>query len=295
MMADIGLLDLLGFSFFQRALIGGSIAAVACAAVGVIILLRKEAMIGHGIAHVSFGGVAVGEYLVVHGLFFGDPDTFPLLTALVVAIVATLSITYLRRKGIAESDAAIALITALGFALGLIIISAAGGFQVDLFSYLFGNVLTISANDLALSAVLGAVIIVFLVVFHKEILSITFDEEAARLSGLPVKALTLAFDILVALTIVLAIKIIGIILVSALLALPGVTAFQLKLSFRETMIAATLFSVVAVVLGIVLSAVYDVATSGLIVVVAVLLLAFVSLYVRLGDGPAEARAPKVPG
>jgi zinc transport system permease protein len=286
-MADVGLLDLLGFTFFQRALLGGSIAAIACAAVGVIILLRKEAMIGHGIAHVSFGGVAVGEYLVIHQVFFGDPDTFPLITALAVSVAATLSITYLRRRGIAESDAAIALITALGFAVGLIVISLAGGFRVDLFGYLFGNVLTISGADLALSAVLGAVIISFLVVFHKEMLSITFDEEAARLSGLPVRGLTVAFDILVALTIVLAIKIIGIILVSALLALPAVTALQLRLSFRQTMVAAALFSIASVVLGIALSAIYDVATSGLIVVVSVLLLAFVALYVRLGDEREE--------
>ena len=124
------------YTFFQRALIGGSIAAIACAAVGVFILLRKEAMIGHGIAHVSFGGVAIGEYMVVAGVFFGDRDTFPLFTALVVSIIAMLAITYLRRRGIAESDAAIALITALGFAMGLIVISMAGGFDVDLYRFL---------------------------------------------------------------------------------------------------------------------------------------------------------------
>jgi zinc transport system permease protein len=284
------LVEFLSYGFFQHALLGGTIAAIACAAVGVIILLRKEAMIGHGIAHVSFGGIAVGEYLVLHQLFFGDPDAFPLITALAVSIVATLTITYLRRQGIAESDAAIALITAMGFALGLIILSLAGGFQVDLFTYLFGNVLTITTGELVLATALGGIILVFFIVFYKEMLSITFDEEAARLSGVPVRALTLAFDVLVAITIVLAIKVIGIILVSALLALPGITAFQLKLSFKGTMVWAIVFSVISVVLGILFSAAYDVATSGLIVVVAVLLLGFSALYVRLGDRPPSEPA-----
>ncbi len=285
---------LLGYTFFQRALIGGSIAAVACAAVGVFILLRKEAMIGHGIAHVSFGGVAIGEYMVVAKVFFGDRDTFPLYTALVVSVLAMLAITYLRRRGIAESDAAIALITALGFAVGLIVISMAGGFNVDLLSYLFGDVLTISGQDLLVAAVLGGAVLAFFAVFYKEMLSITFDEQSARLSGLPVRALGVVFDVLVAFTIVLSIKIIGIILVAALLAIPGITAFQFKLSFRWTMVAAIVASVVSVLLGIVLSAVYNVATSGLIVVVAVVVLGLSALWVRLGEGhePSTGAAGK---
>ncbi len=289
---DQGLLDLLEYGFFQRALLGGAVAAVACAAVGVFILLRKEAMIGHGIAHVSFGGVAIGVYMVSLGIYFGSETGFPLFTALIVSIAAMLSIGYLRRRGIAESDASIALITAMGFAMGLIIISMADGFQVDLFSYLFGNVLTITRTELAVTILLGGVILAFILVFYKELLSITFDEDAARLSGLPVRGLTIIFDILVVVTIVLSIKVIGIILVSALLAIPGITAFQLRLSFRDTMVAAVAFSVLAVVLGIILSAVYEIATSGLIVMVAIGLLGLVTLYVRLGDEPADRSAPQ---
>jgi zinc transport system permease protein len=282
--------ELLDYGFFQRALLGGAVAAVACAAVGVFILLRKEAMVGHGIAHVSFGGVAIGVYMVSVGMYLGSEDTFPLVTALLVSVVAMLTITTLRRKGIAESDAAIAMVTTMGFALGIIIISLAEGFSVDLFSFLFGNVLTITWQELALTLVLGAVIVVFVVVFYKELLSITFDESSARLSGLPVGGLVIAFDVLVAFTIVMSIKVVGIILVSALLAIPGITAFQLKVSFRGTMMAAVVFGVLAVVLGIFLSAVYEVATSGLIVVVSLILLGVVVLYVRLGDAPEGMEA-----
>jgi zinc transport system permease protein len=277
----------LDYGFFQRALLGGTVAAVACAIVGVFILLRKEAMVGHGIAHVSFGGVAIGVYLVSIGVFFGSEDTFPLVTALAVSVVAMLAITALRRRGIAESDAAIALVTALGFAAGIIIISLADGFSVDLFSFLFGNILTITWEELALTLVLGSVIILFVLVLYKELLSITFDEGAARLSGLPVNGLVIAFDVLVAVTIVMSIKVVGIILVSALLAVPGITAFQLRLSFRGTMLAAVVFAALAVVLGIFLSAVFEVAASGLIVVVSLVLLGVTVAYVRLGDAPAD--------
>ncbi len=287
-----GLLDLLSYGFFQRALLGGSVAAVACAVVGVFILLRKEAMVGHGIAHVSFGGVAVGVLMVSAGLYVGSETTFPLLTALIVSIVAMLAITALQRRGVAESDAALAMVTALGFAGGIIIISLADGFSVDLFSFLFGNVLTITWAELGLTLVLGVVIVVFVVLLYKELLSITFDEEAARLTGLPVHGLGVAFDVLVASTIVMSIKVVGIVLVSALIAVPGITAFQLRLSFRGTLLAAVLFGVTAVVLGIFISAVYEVATSGLIVVVSLVLLGVTALYVRLGDFPDEGTTPE---
>ncbi|MCJ2541142.1 MAG: metal ABC transporter permease [Candidatus Thermoplasmatota archaeon] len=285
-----GLWELLEYGFFQRALMGGAIAAIACAIVGVFILLRKEAMVGHGIAHVSFGGVAIGVYMVSLGIYVGSEDTFPLVTALLVSVAAMLAITTLRRRGIAESDAAIAMVTAMGFALGIIIISMADGFSVDLFSFLFGNVLTITWQELALTLALGTVIVLFVLVFYKELLSITFDESAARLSGLPVRGLGIAFDVLVAFTIVMSIKVVGIILVSALLAIPGITAFQLRLSFRGTMLAAVAFGVMAVVLGIFLSAIYEVATSGLIVVFSLALLGIAALYVRLGEAPVNDEA-----
>ena len=283
-----GLLELLEYGFFQRALLGGAVAAVACAVVGVFILLRKEAMVGHGIAHVSFGGVAVGVLMVSTGIYVGSETTFPLVTALVVSIVAMLAITALRRRGVAESDAALAMVTALGFAAGIIIISLAEGFSVDLFSYLFGNVLTITWPELYLTLVLGAVIVVFVLVLYKELLSITFDEEAARLTGLPVHGLGVAFDVLVACTIVMSIKVVGIVLVSALIAIPAITAFQLRRSFRGTLLMSVVFGVLAVVMGVFLSAIYEVAASGLIVVVSLVLLGVTVLYVRLGDEPGEA-------
>ena len=263
--------SLFGFQFFQNALIGGTISALACAWVGLFLILRKEAMIGDGIAHTAFGGIALG-------LFFG---VNPILTALLVSILAVLGISYMRQKGLAQSDSAIAVMLAIGFSIGLIIISLAGGFNVELLSFLFGSILTIDQVDLIIVSILGVSTILVLGIFYKELLSITFDEESARLTGIPVRPLSLAFNLLVAITIVLSIKVIGVILVVALLVLPGLSALQFNLSFKRTTLVAIVFGVISMVTGVLLSAIFDVATSGVIVFAAVGIFLFTALYRRL--------------
>jgi zinc transport system permease protein len=205
----------------------------------------------------------------------------PILTALLISILAVLGISYMRRRGLAQSDSAIAVMLALGFSTGLIIISLAGGFNVELFSFLFGSILTISQMDLIIVSLLGISTILILGIFYKELLSMTFDEEDARLMGVPVKLLSIAFNLLVAITIVLSIKVIGVILVVALLVLPGLAALQLNLSFRGTTIVAIGFGIISVVTGILLSAIYDLATSGIIVFTAAGFFLFTAIYRRL--------------
>jgi zinc transport system permease protein len=265
--------SLFGYQFMQYAVIGGALAAASCAAIGLFMLLRREALIGEGIAHLSFGGIALG-------LFIG---VYPIYTALLLSVAATLSITWMRRKGIANSDAAIGIVVAFGLSLGLVLLSLSGGFNVDLFSYLFGSILTIDIQDLTISAALAIGVLAFLGALHKEVLSITFDEKAARVSGIPVERITIAFNILVALTVALSIKIIGILLVTALLILPGVAAMQLRLSFRGTMLFALAASAVSVIIGVVISAAVDVATSAVIIFVAMAVAAMTTMYSRLGD------------
>ncbi len=259
------------FQFFQNALLGGTVAALACAWVGLFLILRKEAMIGDGIAHTAFGGIALGLFLGIN----------PILTALVVSILAVLGISYMRRKGLAQSDSAIAVMLTLGFSTGLIIISLTGGFNVELFSFLFGSILTISQTDLIIVSILGISAILILGLFYKELLSITFNEEDAKLMGVPVRLLSIAFNILVAITIVLSIKVIGVILVVALLVLPGLAALQLNLSFKKTTLVAISFGIISMITGILLSAIYDVATSGVIVFTAASFFLFTAIYKRL--------------
>ncbi len=271
-MTAVIIFDLFGYQFFQNALLGGCIAAVACATVGLFLILKKEAMIGDGLSHTAFGGIAIG-------LLFGIN---PLLTALGVSILAVLAISYMRRKGIAPSDSAIAVMLALGFSTGLIVISIANGFNVELFSYLFGSILTIDHADLMMVALLGLAVLLFVGIFRRELLSMVFDEDDSRVMGIPTRTLSVAFDLLVAVTIVLSIKVIGTILVVALLVLPGLSALKLGLSFRKTVLAAIGFSLASTVLGIVLSATLDIATGGLIVFTSGMFFVFTFVYKKLG-------------
>jgi zinc transport system permease protein len=264
---------LFGYQFFQHALLGGMMAAAACAAMGIFLLLRREALIGEGIAHVSFGGIALGIFIGV----------YPIYTALLLSIIATLSITYMRRKGFAQSDAAIGIVVAFGLSLGLVLLSLSGGFNVDLFTYLFGSILTIDLQDLATSAVLAVVVLSFLVILHKELLSMTFDEKSARVSGIPVDKIEFAFNILVAVTVALSIKIIGILLVTALLIMPGIAALQLKLSFRGTLAAAVTISIVCVVAGVIISAMVNIATSAVIIFASMAAAGITTAYQKLGS------------
>jgi zinc transport system permease protein len=265
------LLDLFGYQFFQNALIGGIIAAVACGLVGLFLILKKEAMVGDGLSHTAFGGIALGLLLGVN----------PLLTALGVSVLAVFAISYMRQKKIATSDSAIAVMLALGFSAGLIVISIAGGFNVEIFSYLFGSILTIDLMDLALVSLLGLSVLLFIGFFRRELLSMVFDEEDSRIMGIPTRRLSMVFDLLVAVTIVLSIKVIGTILVVALLVLPGLCALKLNFSFRKTLLAAVGFSILGTTIGIMLSAVFNVVTAGVIVFVLVLFFLLTLFYKKL--------------
>lgn len=262
---------LLEYQFFRNALLGGAIAALVCAWIGIFLILRREAMLVDGVAHTAFGGIAVGLYLGID----------PMLGGLAISVLSVLGISAMRRRGMAHSDAATAVMLAIGFSTGLVVISLAEVSNVELMGYLFGSILTIDAADLRTVAALAVISMGFLGVFHKELLAMTFDEGAARLTGVPVRPLSIAFNVLVAFTIVLSIQVIGIVLVVAFIVIPGLTALQLRLSFRGTLAAAAGLGVLSAVAGIVLGAVYDVATSGIIVFSMAGMFLFVAAYMRL--------------
>ncbi len=279
------LLTAFEYAFFQRAFIGGICAAVLCSLLGVFIVLRRSALIGEGVAHLSFGGIALGLFLSI----------YPLDTALVISLLGTLAISYMQRKRIVYSEMAIGIMISFGLGLGAVLASLGDGFNVDLFDYLFGSILTISNGDLTLSVLLSVVVVAFVLLFFKELMHLTFDEQGARLAGVPVLLLDLAFNIVLALTVVVSIKIVGSLLVSALLILPASSAMQLSRSFRGTVSLSLVMGVIAVVLGLVLSAMYTrLATGGAIVLISIgLFLLCVLLKKILGNeasdnGAAEA-------
>jgi len=243
------------YDFFIRAYLSGICAALLCAVLGVFIVLRRSSLIGEGIAHLSFGGIALGLFLSI----------YPLYTALLLSLVGTLAIYFLNRRKIVYSETAIGLIFSFGLAFGAVLASLAGGFNVDLFAYLFGSILTVSQNDLILFFVLTVAVLAFVLLFYKELVYLTFDEQGARLSGIPVLKFEFAFNVMVALTVVVSIKIVGTLLISALLIAPAASSMQFSGSFRRTLLAAIVLGLFAVVVGLLLSFAVDVASGGAIV------------------------------
>ncbi|MCS3923356.1 metal ABC transporter permease [Methanosalsum natronophilum] len=262
--------QLLRMPFFQMALIGGCLVSIICSIMGLFLVLRQESMIGDSVAHTAFGGIALGLLLGID----------PILTAMVISVLALLAISYMRSKGIAQSDSAMAIMLAGGFSLGLIIISIAGGFTVAIMDYLFGSILTITWSDMLLIGILAVVVILVVILLYKELVAITFDERASRMNGIPVSAISIVFNILMGITIVLSIKVVGIILVVALLVLPALTALQFQLSFRNTIIYSIMFGLISMITGIIVSGMMDVAAAGVIVFTGILIFLAVTGYRR---------------
>ncbi len=250
------MLDFLSHGFVQRALIAGSFIAVLCSTLGVFLVLRRLSLIGDGLAHVTFGSVAVGLLLRVYPVWVAAP----------LVMLSSLGIMKLTDKARMYGDAAIAIVSSLGISGGILLASVAGGFNVDLFSYLFGNILAISCAEVISSIALSVILIGMLVFFYHDMLSVALDEESARATGVKVKAMNTILVLLTALTVVLAMRVVGVMLISALLVLPAVTALQLAKGFRATMIIAGLIGVVSVVLGIFVSFLADLPTGATIVI-----------------------------
>jgi zinc transport system permease protein len=255
----MNVMDVLGFlshGFIQKALLAGSFVAISCSTLGVFLVLRRLSLIGDGLAHVTFGGVAMG-------MLFG---VYPLYIAIPVVMASSLGILKLVERARLFGDAAIGMVSSLGIAAGIVLASIAGGFNVDLFSYLFGNILSISASEVVTSLALSAGVIAVIVLLFHELLSLTFDEESARASGIKTGRINMLLVLLTALTVVLAMRVVGIMLISSLLIVPPVTALQMAGSFKGTIFLSSLLSVLSVVTGVFLSVAFDLPTGASIVI-----------------------------
>ncbi|NIM04825.1 MAG: metal ABC transporter permease [Armatimonadetes bacterium] len=250
--------DILQYGFMQRALIAGAVIGVICAVVGVYVVLRGMAFIGAGIAHASFGGVALGVLLGIN----------PVVAALVFCLIIAWGIGILARKGEVREDISIGVFFAATMALGILVIGLTKGYQVDLFGYLFGSILAVTPQDLWISLILGAVVLSVVGLFFKDLLFITFDSEMAEVAGLPAERLHFVLLGLISLTVVLSMKVVGIILVSALIITPAAAAYQLTEDFRKMMALAVLIGVLAATLGLLLSYWLNTASGATIVLLA---------------------------
>jgi zinc transport system permease protein len=250
-------LEYLQYGFIRRALIAGCFVGLLCSCLGVLLVLRRLSLIGDGLAHVTFGSVDIGMVFKIYPLYVSIP----------VVMLSSLGILRLTQKARIYGDAAIGVVSSLGIAGGIILASVAGGFNVDLFSYLFGNILAVSDAEVVISVVLSLLVLLLIYLYYHELFSITFDEESARASGIRTGKINAMLVLLTAVTVVLAMNVVGIMLVSALLILPAVTALQVARGFAHAMLIAALTGVCAVVAGVFGSLMLNLPTGAAIVIV----------------------------
>lgn len=249
------MLDIFTYDFMRNALLAGLLASVACGVIGAYVVSKRIVFISGGIAHASFGGIGFGYLVGIN----------PVLGATLFSVLSAVSMGLVTRRTRLPEDTAIGILWAMGMALGVIFIGLAPGYAPDLFSYLFGNILTVPASDLFLMLGMDTFIIGVVILLYKEFLAISFDEEYSLVTGVPVEVLYITMLCLIALTIVVLIRVVGIILVIALLTIPASLARQFTHNIGIMMILAVVFSIVFTFTGLWLSYVLNLASGATII------------------------------
>ena len=252
-------LEIFAFSFMHRALIAGTAIAILCSVIGLFLVLRRYSLFGDAIAHSSFGGIALGLLAGV----------YPLWTAYGVSLVSAVIITRIKEKFNISGDASVAVLLSSGIAVGLVIIGLSGGFTIDIFSFLFGSILLVSVNDTILILALTGIILIVVLLLYKQLLYSTFNEEQAKVSGIAVEKINYLIVFMAGITVVTSIQLVGVLLISALFVIPNVTAIMYGKGFKQTAIISISFSVFSVIIGILISYVFDITPSGTIVLLSI--------------------------
>ena len=275
----------LAFDFMQRALLAAVLVGFAAPAVGVFLVQRRLALMGDGIGHIALTGVALGFLL----------GTAPVLTAVVVAVAGSVVMELVRQKGRTGGDVALALMFYGGIAGGVLLIGLSpGGTNANLLSYLFGSLTAVSPGDLVIITTLSAALLLTLAVLGRQLFAVCHDEEYARVAGLPVGVLNLVLAVMAAVTVTVAMRVVGLLLVSALMVVPVATAQQLVRGFRATVLVALGTGALASVTGVLGSFYAKTAPGALIVVVALTIFAVAALFGALVRSRRAARADDEP-
>jgi zinc transport system permease protein len=251
-------MSILDADFMRLAFATGAVVGVLAPAVGFFLVQRRMSLIGDGIGHVAFAGVALGYLL----------DVSPVATALVTSVIGAVAVEWLRAERRTAGDQALALLFYTGIAAGVVLVSAAGALNANLFAFLFGSILTVTHGDLALVLTLGVAGLALIAVLYRALIAVALDEEGARVAGLPVGFLNVLLAALAAVTIAVSMRIVGILLIAALMVLPVVAATRIAWSIRSTMLLSMGIGLVAVFVGLTISYYADLAPGGAIVLVA---------------------------
>lgn len=249
--------ELFKYSFFQNALLGSLFASIACGIIGTYIVVRRLVFISGGITHASLGGLGIGFYLGVN----------PIFAALVFSVLSAFGIEWMTsRQGVRE-DSAIGAFWSLGMAIGIIFIFLKSGFAPNLSEYLFGNILTITHTDILFLAVLSLALALIFTFFKQEILHVSFDADFAKTRNLPVQLIEYTMMFFIAVTIVLSIRLVGIVLLMSLLTLPQMTANLFTSNFTKMIYLSIIFGLVGCLLGLFLSYLLNVPSGAFIIFV----------------------------
>lgn len=263
------MIEMFEYDFMQRAFVAGLFIAILASISGNFVVLRRYSLMSETLAHSALVGVAVG---LVAGYN-------PLWAAVVVAIGAAWLIEYLRSAFSLYSDAILAIILSGSLAVAVIIVSLGGAFNNSLFSYLFGSILSVTNEDVITIVIVGSISLLFLLLFSKELYFIAYDEEVAKTSGIKVKFLNFLLVTVVAVIIALSIRVVGSLLIGALMVIPTVAALQYRVGFRNTMLISLFFALFSVIFGMSLSYYYSL-PSGATIVLSIIVIFIISLIIN---------------
>ncbi|ADN01581.1 metal ABC transporter permease [Spirochaeta thermophila] len=268
------MIELLSLGFVQRAFLTGLALSLPASLLGMFLILRRFSMVGDGLAHVSFATVALG-------LLVG---TQPFILSLPLVVAASLLLLFLVERRGAYGDAAVGMISGAAVALGVVLASVAGGFNVDLFAYLFGSILTVTWDEVWMSLLWAAVVVAGVVVWYRPLFMVTYDPEFAQVQGLPVRRYERILMVATAVTVVLGIRLVGVLLISSLIVFPASCAFLLRKGFAATLTVTALVGVGGVFLGMTASLAWNLPTGPAIV------LAYALVFLLLALIPLLSRA-----
>ena len=251
--------EIFQYGFMQRALISGIAVAINCSVIGLFLVLRRQSLFGDALSHVAFGGIAIGLFT----------NIYPIWTAFIVSILASLGITKLRQSTKIPADSAVAVLLSSGLAIGVVLIGLAGGFSLDLYSFLFGSILLISSQDQAMILIITAIVLVIMYKIYRKLMYIAFDEEQANVSGIDVAKLNYLFIVLASVTVITSLRLVGVLLISSLIVIPNITAMTFGKGFKKTALISIIIAVLSVIGGIVTSYIMNLAPGGTIVIISV--------------------------
>jgi len=252
----VSIISVLGYEFFQNAILAGIIASIACGVIGSFVVVKRMVSLAGGISHSAFGGIGLGYYLGIN----------PLIGAAVFAVGSAAAISRIRNTAHQNTDTLIGAIWSGGMALGILFVYLTPGFAPDLMSYLFGNILLVPFSEIVMMACLVALILAVVFLFYNQLVAVTFDEEYATLMNINSKAVMMLLLVLTALTVVILIQVVGVILVIALLALPAAISREFTDSISKMMILSAILGMVFTTGGIMASALFDLPSGATIII-----------------------------